>query len=212
MDPLHQALDEIAAIRGQMARANEFRGYGPATLAATALVAVAAGLIQPLWAPDPVRTPERYVALWAVAAAVAAALIACEAVARTRRLHSALSNAMIRAALEQFLPAATAGLLLTIVVLHWIPADLSLLPALWLVVFSLGVFASCRFLPRAARAVGVWYLITGLWALSISAGPLALRPWVMAAPFAVGQALAAAILWSTAEAGAAAAEGLDERG
>lgn len=197
MDPLHQALDEIAAIRGQMARAGEFRGYGPVALSATAAVAAAAGWLQSTLVPDPGRAPERYVLLWAAAALIAATLIGVEAVARTRRLHGGLSNAMIRAALEQFLPAAVACALITLVVVNRLPGNVALLPGLWQLIFSLGVFASCRFLPRAALAVGVWYLITGLLALALASGPLAWDAWTMAAPFVVGQCLAAAVLWRT---------------
>ncbi|TAN23084.1 MAG: hypothetical protein EPN33_06250 [Acidobacteria bacterium] len=205
-DPLHQALDEIAAIRGQMARAAEFQGYGPAALAATALVAAAAGVVQPLWIPDPTRAPLHYVLLWGAAALLAGALIACEAVARTRRLHAGVSNVMIRCAVEQFLPSAVAAAALTFVLLRSLPQNVALLPGLWQVVFSLGVFASCRFLPRPTLLVGGWYLLTGIWVLLLSQGGMALQPWLMAAPFVVGQALASAILWRAARPQRVAAE------
>jgi hypothetical protein len=64
---------------------------------------------------------------------------------------------------------------------------------LWLVIFSLGVFSSCRFLPRPMVAAGVWYLLTGLSALAMG-GARALSPWVMGIPFGAGQLLVAAIL------------------
>ncbi|MGH9476649.1 MAG: hypothetical protein ACRD1C_09980 [Terriglobales bacterium] len=201
MDPLHHALGEIAAIRGQMARAGEFRGYGPAALTATAGVAAAGGLLQPVLVPDPLRTPAGYVLLWGAAAVLSGTLIGIEARARTRRLHGGLSNAMIRAALEQFLPAGIAGALITLVILNWQAGNVALLPGLWQVIFSLGVFASCRFLPRAALWVGTWYLLTGLLALVIASSSLALDPWVMAAPFIVGQALAAVVLWRASNSG-----------
>ena len=40
MRDLDKALADITAIRSQMARGAEFRGYGPATVAATAALAV----------------------------------------------------------------------------------------------------------------------------------------------------------------------------
>ncbi|HEY7855325.1 MAG TPA: hypothetical protein VIC32_02695 [Terriglobales bacterium] len=195
MDELSRALDEIAAIRGQMARVAEFRGYGPAALMATAGFALLAGFAQAVWVPQPLSTPGSYAYLWSVAAAAAAAMIAIEAVARTRRLHRGLADVMIRAALEQFLPAAVAGLLLTLVLLRAAPSSAGLLPGLWQVIFALGVFATSRFLPRAIMAVGGWYLATGLACIAASGDAQALAPWRMAAPFAVGQAMAAFILW-----------------
>lgn len=202
MDQLEQALSEIAAIRGQMARTAEFRGYGPAALGATAGLAAVGALVQPLWVPHPLQTPGAYALLWAGLAVIAAALIGAEAVARARRLHGGLADEMIRAALEQFLPAAVAGLLVTAVLVSHAPASAGLLPGLWQVIFSLGVFATCRILPRGMAVVGIWYLATGLACLAAvdaqaAPGP---SPWMMGAPFVVGQALAAAILWRASRA------------
>jgi len=194
MNELRHALDDIAAIRGQMARAAEFRGYGPAALAATALLAVAAALLQPRVAPDPLRDPAAYGWWWGGAAAVAACLIAAEAIARSRRLHAGLADDMIRAALEQFLPAAVAGFAATFALIGWAPQHAALLPGLWQIIFSLGVFSTCRILPRPLQWVGVWYLATGL--IALAAADRALAPWMMGGPFAVGQALAAALLFS----------------
>src|SRR5690348_12038782 len=97
MNQLDQALSEIAAIRGQMARTAEFRGYGPMALAATAVLAAAGAMLQPRLVPHPLRTPIEYALLWSGLGAVAAALIASEAVARARRLHGGLADEMIRA-------------------------------------------------------------------------------------------------------------------
>jgi hypothetical protein len=65
------------------------------------------------------------------------------------------------------------------------------------VIFSLGVFASCRFLPRAIAAVGAWYLLTGLICLGLG-DARALSPWAMGIPYCAGQLLVAAILVSHA--------------
>ncbi len=45
-----------------------------------------------------------------------------------------------------------------------------MLPGLWQVVYSLGIFASCRLLPRATFWVAVFYLGTGLAVLSLGNG------------------------------------------
>ena len=75
-----------------------------------------------------------------------------------------------------------------------------MLPGLWQIVFSLGVFSSCRFLPRPMLAAGAWYLATGLACIAL-AGNRALSPWAMAVPYGVGQLLVAGVLrYSTREA------------
>jgi hypothetical protein len=61
-------------------------------------------------------------------------------------------------------------------------------------IFSLGVFASCRFLPPQMFAVGVWYLVAGLVSVVVASGPKTFLPWTMGVPFGVGQLLVAAVL------------------
>ena len=69
-----------------------------------------------------------------------------------------------------------------------------MLPGLWQVLFSMGVFASCRFLPRQMFAVGVWYLAAGLTCLALGSGARAFSPWAMGLPFGFGQLLVATVL------------------
>ena len=85
-------------------------------------------------------------------------IIGTEAVRRSRRIHDGLADDMLHAAAEQFLPAAIAGMLLTFVLVRTAEAQIWMLPGLWQILFSLGVFASCRSLPRPMIAVAVWYL------------------------------------------------------
>ena len=68
-----------------------------------------------------------------------------------------------------------------------------MLPGLWQIIFSLGVFSSCRFLPRAVAAAGAWYLLTGLTCIAL-ADNRALSPWAMGIPFGAGQLQVAGIL------------------
>jgi hypothetical protein len=191
---LQQALAEISAIRGQLARGMEFRGYGPGTLAATGVLAQLAAGVQALWLEDAARTVNAWLTLWVGTAALSLIIIAVETVARARRVHSGLAMQLVHAALEQFLPAIVAGLLLTVVLWRSAPQALWLLPGLWQVLFSLGVFSSCRFLPRPMFAVGLWYLATGLACLVVGGGSRAFSPWLMGVPFGVGQLLVAAVL------------------
>jgi hypothetical protein len=193
---LNEALAEIAAIRHQVARGVEFRGYGPATLLATAAMAVLAAAFQAFLLPEPTEAIARYLGLWLATAAAAATLIGTEAITRTRRLHSGLAPEMLAAAAEQFLPAAAAGVLLTVVLMRFAPETIWMLPGLWQIVFSLGVFASLRFLPRRIFIAGFWYLLCGLACLVFARGGAALSPWAMGVPFGIGQVLIAVALHS----------------
>jgi hypothetical protein len=191
---LHKALSEISAIRGQIARGAEFRGYGPATLTATGVLALLAALVQAHWVPAPQQAILSYLGIWISTAALSLLIIAVETITRARRLHYGLAAQMVQSAAEQFLPAIVAGLLLTVVLLRYAPQSLWMLPGLWQIVFSLGVFASCRFLPQPMFIAGIWYLCCGLMYLVLGAGASALAPWTMGVPFGVGQLLVAAVL------------------
>jgi hypothetical protein len=193
MPDVREALSEIRSIRGHMARYTEFRGYGPLTLAGTGVLALVIASLQRLWAIDLELEPVRFLAMWIAAAAVALTLTGIETFARAHRIHSSLAMQMLHAALEQFLPAIVAGILLTAVVARAAPQSLWMLPGLWQMLFSLGVFASCRFLPRATFWVGVWYLATGMACLAV--GPnAAASPWEMGIPFGVGHLMVAGVL------------------
>lgn len=194
MTELHKALQEIRSIRSQLARGTEFRGYGPLTVAVTGVLALAAAALQGAWVRSPAEDVAAYLAIWIATAAVSFVTIGVETVMRARRVHSDLAVEMIRSALEQFLPAIVAGLLVTVVIARYAPRSLWMLPGLWQVIFSLGVFASCRFLPRPLFGVGVWYLATGLGCLALGSPERALSPWAMGVPFGIGQLLVGAVL------------------
>jgi len=192
---LDRALADITAIRSQMAQGALFCGYGPVTVAATAVLAIVAGVAQAMWLPDPASDVASYLALWVATAAVSVILIGTEMVARTRRIHSGLADEMLRAATDQFIPAGVAGALLTFVLFRFSPQNLWMLPGLWQIAYSLGLFASCRSLPRPMFAAAVWYLAAGLICLALASEAHAFSPWAMAVPFGIGQLFMAGVLY-----------------
>ena len=168
MNDLNKALSDISNIRRQVAHSTEFRGYGPATLAGTGALAVAAAAAQALWLPDPASHVAAYLSIWIATAALSAVLIGTEMHARTQRIHSGMADEMIRMAVEQFLPAVGVGGLVTLVLVRFVPGAVWMIPGMWQVIFSLGVFSSCRFLPRAVAMAGAWYLLTGLTLMALA--------------------------------------------
>jgi hypothetical protein len=198
MNDLHKALGDISSMRRQMARSTEFHGYGPATLATTGAFAVVAAGAQARWVPIAANHISSYLSIWICTAFASAALIGIQMHTRSRRMHSGLADEMIRMAVEQFLPSALAGALITVVLVRYVPQAFWILPGLWQVIFGLGVFASCRFLPRPMLIAGAWYLVTGLACIS-GGNERALSPWAMGVPYGLGQLLVATILFATAK-------------
>jgi hypothetical protein len=194
MSDLDKALADIFTIRSQIAAGTAFRGYGPAAVAATGGLALATAILQFLWLDDPTAHPLEFFAGWAAAALVSGGMIWTEMQARSRRHHSGLADVMIHQAVEQFLPAGVAGVLLAVLLLKVAPETLWLLPGLWQVLVSLGIFASVRSLPRTVAFAGAWYFFAGFGCLLLASQNHTLSPWTMGLPFAIGQLLMAAIL------------------
>lgn len=195
MKELQRALSEIQSIRNQVARGTEFRGYGPSSIAASGVLALLVAAAQTQWMTKHAQNDiSLWLGVWGGTAVVSVLLSGLETLVRSRRVHLGFAREMIQSAMEQFLPAVMVGFLLTVVMLRVAAQECWMLPGLWELIFSLGVFASCRFLPRQMFAVGVWYLAAGLFCLAAAAATRTLSPWFMGVPFGVGQLLVAAVL------------------
>ncbi|QEH34372.1 hypothetical protein OJF2_29110 [Aquisphaera giovannonii] len=196
---LHEALTQITEIRQQMARTEVFRGYRAVPAAFSGLVAIGAGWIQSAFLTDPTQQLPAYLALWIGAAVVSGASAAFEMLVRARNSGSPLTRELTHLAIEQFCPCLVAGSLLTVVIARSAPEAAWILPGIWQVLYSLGIFASCRLLPRPTAIVAAFYMLCGLAVLGLARGEHALSPWAMGFPFGAGQLLAAAVLYRTLE-------------
>ncbi|MEX0713640.1 MAG: hypothetical protein WD278_14880 [Pirellulales bacterium] len=198
---LKEALAQISQIREHMARTEVFRGYRSLTVGLSGALALAAAVGQSFWLPRPLEQLASYLALWIGVAVISAVVAGGEMWTRARRARSSVARQMTLLAVEQFLPSLVAGAVLTAVIVRRAAESAWMLPGLWALCFSLGVFASYRLLPRPVFWVGVYYLVCGALALAWGQGEAALSPWSMAISFGGGQLLAAAILYFTLERG-----------
>lgn len=189
---LREALSQIAEIRAAVAATEQFRGYRAAPVALSGVLAVAAALAQPLVVPKPADDLPAYLALWFGVAVVGLAAAGVRIVKRDWFAASVMRRELTRHAVAQFAPCLAAGLLVTVAIARHAAEVAWMLPGLWQVVFSLGVFASWRLLPKATVWAGVFYLLAGTYNLAFSHD---LGPWAMGGPFGVGQLLVAAILY-----------------
>jgi hypothetical protein len=202
---LRDALTQITEIRLQLARTEVFRGYRAMPVAFSGVMALVAALVQAATISEPVMQISNYLTLWIGAALVSGLAAALEMIIRARNSASPLTRQLTFLACEQFCPCLLAGALVTFVLVRFSPESVWMLPGLWQIFFGLGIFASCRLLPRPTFWVAVFYLGTGLAVLSLGRGDGALNPWTMGLPFGTGQILAAAVLYCTLERDHAAA-------
>jgi TctA family transporter len=141
---LSEALERINTIHAQVARTGTFRGYKAVTVGLTGLLAVVVSVIQPLLVPHPLGNVYQYLQLWIGVAAVSVICVAIELAMRYVKSDSPLQRAQTRRAVEQFVPCLAAGACTTWALVRFSPDTAYLLPGLWSIMFSLGVFASCR--------------------------------------------------------------------
>lgn len=196
---LRDALTQISEIRQQMARTEVFRGYRAMPVAFSGVLALGTAGFQSVWIPNPAEQLASWLTLWIGAAVIGAVAAGSEMVHRYRHSSSTWARDITWLAVEQFLPCLVAGGLVTVVLVRFAPEILWALPGFWQVLFSLGIFASCRLLPRATFGVALFYLATGLACLALARGDAAFSPWAMGLPFGVGQLLAAVVLYRTLE-------------
>jgi hypothetical protein len=196
---LREALCQITEIRQQMARSEVFRGYRSMTVGCSGVLALLAAAWQPFFVASPGSELGRYLSLWISVAAVSVMVAGGEMLWRSRIAGSAMSRQMTLLAVEQFLPCIVVGAFLTLCIYRSAPQVAWMLPGLWSLMFSLGVFASYRLLPRQVFWVGLYYLVCGVGCLFSGQGANELSPWQMGISFGGGQLSAAAILYWTLE-------------
>jgi hypothetical protein len=101
---------------------------------------------------DPAGDLTGYLALWLTTALLGAGVCASGVWLRHRHGDDPLAKQRTWLAVSQFVPCLAAGGLVTLVIARHLPDHAKLLPGLWQVFFSLGVFASAR--PPSTR--GRW--------------------------------------------------------
>lgn len=196
---LDEALRQISDIRQQMARSEVFRGYRSLTVGLSGVAGLIAAAIQPHWVASPELELGRYLGLWLAVAAASMAVAGAEMYWRARRAGSGLARQHTLLAVEQFLPSVAVGALLTLCIYRSAPHVAWMLPGLWSLIFGLGIFASCRLLPRQVLWIAAYYILCGGGCLLWGHGEYALSPWLMGITFGGGQLLGAATLYWTLE-------------
>ena len=196
-----RALDQIAEIRQRMADGLTFRGYRAGATLLTAGYAVAGAIVQAGVLPLKTRFgADLYIVIWASVAVVSLGTVALGFALRRSTTRGPLDASLTLAAVEALVPALVAGAMLTYAIgtFSGTAATIGLLPGLWMILFSLGLFASRRLLPRAVFLCAGYYLLAGVFVTTLEPRS-ALAPWTMGGVFAIGQLLSAGVLYLTLE-------------
>lgn len=187
------AFDQISVIRQQMSRAHAFLGYSAATTAFSGVVAMVTSHITATLFSGRGMSESEYLTAWCIAAFTCLTVVGIDVIWRVRRSQSALQRDLTSTAIEHFMPSLAAGGLLTVVLFRFAHETIWMLPGLWMILFGLGIHASRRLLPRFSGLIAGYYLLCGLFVISLREWA-AFNPWTMGAVFGLGQFMAAGLL------------------
>lgn len=191
---VNEAVAQINTIWAHVTRVERFRGYRPLTVAGTGICGLLGTLAQPWIVPTPAADPVAYLKLWVAVAMACVALVGLELWGSYLRTRSPLERQLTRRAVTQFVPCLFGGAVFTWIIARYHPDSMVLLPGLWAICFSLGVFASMPYMTPAVGWVAAYYLVTGGLCLAAGRGPATLHPWAMGITFGIGQLLMAGTL------------------
>lgn len=190
---LSEALERISEIHEQIAKGEVYRGCRSLPMAISGVCGLMAALAQHLMVPagDLAGFLHYWVTVGAICFLVASSEIAWFYIFRS----DSTERRRTRHVVGQFIPSLLAGAAIAIA-LGQSQQLIPFLPGLWAVCFSMGVFASRPYLPRASGWVGLYYLCAGTLLLVASvkgtAIPLA---WQVGGVFGVGQLASALVLY-----------------
>jgi hypothetical protein len=159
-----RAMDDLRYIRRTMERGHAFTavpGWGGVAMGMTALTAAVIA-----WG----RTePGPWLAVWLTEAAIAVLIGVTAIRIKARRSGSPVLSGAGRKVLLSFLPAATAGVILTGAL--WRAGAWDLMPGVWLLVYGVSVVAAGTFSVRTVPVMGLAFMALGALALFVPGPP-----------------------------------------
>ncbi len=188
---LDDALDQLDAIHAHLARAETYHGYRPFALAVSGVAGLLAALLQPWLVAD---DPAHFARYWLAVAAAGALLAGGVTVLGYFTREDEFARRRTRTVLGQFVPCLVVGALLSHALMRQ-EATVVFLPAMWSLVYGLGIVASLPYLPRTAGLAAAWFLGCGLFLVVSTEGPVP-SGWAVGLPFGVGQLLSAYVIGS----------------
>ncbi len=191
---VRQALDDLAEVRGRLATVQRFDGYSGPAAVISGVVAIAAGIVQGLVAPEPETAAERqvYLAIWLSCLGCALAVNYGAILVWRARNRGPQAKMQIRSVGLSIVPALAAGGVITLGLI--LRGLFDLLPSMWCATYALGLFASRAMVPRDVVLVAVAFGAIAT-ALLLAPGLHPLAWWIMPAAFGLGQIAIGAIVY-----------------
>jgi hypothetical protein len=153
-----RAMDNLRFIRETMERAGSFTAVSGWGLVVTGALALAAG-----WLASAMETPELWLAVWAAAAVLAAALGVGSTALKAHAARMPLLSGPGRKFVLALAPPLAAGAVLTAVLFQ--AGMTAALPGTWLLLFGVGIVTGGAFSVRVVPVMGLCFMLLGTAAL-----------------------------------------------
>ena len=198
---LREALSDIADIRALLDRNQSFRGFRSVAIGISALFVLTGALVQLQY--DVVRNPSAYLDIWLFVALGSLIVTVVEMIVRGRVSNDLGVWKMHGKVVMSLAPSFLVGALVTAVLVlesrHSMVTlsrkNIWLLPGVWAMIYSLGLFSCCNLLHRATRFAAIYFLLSGGLYLLFNWNVREVEAWHMIAIFGMGQFLLAGILF-----------------
>ena len=190
---VRQALADLAEVRGRLATIQRFDGYSGSAAIVSGAVAVVAGFVQALLAPQPrdAAARETYLAIWLTCLGLALAINYGAIVVWRTRNRGEQAGVQFRTVGMSIVPALAAGGVITLALLQ--RGLEGLLPGMWCATYALGLFASRAMVPMGVVFVAVAFGAAAT-VLLLAAHFNTLAWWIMPLAFGGGQIAIGAIV------------------
>ncbi|EIJ41225.1 hypothetical protein BegalDRAFT_0304 [Beggiatoa alba B18LD] len=189
---IEKALDQLATIHAHLSRTEPYRGLRALPIAFTALSGFIAMLIQAIWLDE---NPYYFLMLWVGIATLNIAITLIFLTHRYLYHQTALAREKDHAMFLQFAPSLFAGGLVALVAGQVGESFIIHLPALWCLIFGLGIFACRPYLPFKMLWAGTFYLLAATVLFLQALAGTSLHPINMGFAFGIGQLIIAGILY-----------------
>ncbi|MCK4514076.1 MAG: hypothetical protein KAU31_02400 [Spirochaetaceae bacterium] len=183
---------QLEIVYGQLARTAGFRGFRPRFLLRVSVVAACATAVICLLAS---RLSAYGIALiWIGVAAAIALAVAAVIVGPAIHAGSSVAREAARGVLTQMLPPLGIGAVVTTVIVVRHPAAVAFLPAVWLVLFGLGIAAIAPMVLARVEYAAIIYFVGAALAYLLRTDEPAYFALLVGVPFTLGHAITALLL------------------
>ncbi len=196
---LRDALSDLKEIRAQLDRSTEFRGFRSMSVGLSGILATVGAISQLTWQANWGQSLSEFLTVWLLVALCSVVAMVIEIWIRSFQSSTQLVWKTYRNLLIQIAPSFLVGAVMTAAIVVSVHVAW-MLPGMWALIYSLGLFACRQHLPRLTVWAAAYYMVGGTVCLAHSflsrdlATPQ-LSAWYMVILFGGGQFLLGWILY-----------------